>query len=128
MYMVRNQARSNRKASGARYKKQLVRRQHERDREPALTRVDATRRQTIRTIGGNQKTRLLRDNVAHVVDPATGKHQTVKILSVKQNPANRHFVRRNIMTKGTVIETENGDARITSRPGQDGAVQAILLG
>ena len=46
---------------------------------------------------------------------------------VVENPANRHFVRRNIMTKGTVIETEKGKARITSRPGQDGTINAVLI-
>ncbi|MEK6848627.1 MAG: 30S ribosomal protein S8e, partial [Nanoarchaeota archaeon] len=42
-------------------------------------------------------------------------------------PANRHFIRRNIMTKGSVIDTELGKARITSRPGQDGVVNAVLI-
>ncbi|MEK6949175.1 MAG: 30S ribosomal protein S8e, partial [Nanoarchaeota archaeon] len=49
------------------------------------------------------------------------------IKTISGNPANRHFVRRNIMTKGAIIETEKGKARITSRPGQDGAVNAVLI-
>jgi len=36
-------------------------------------------------------------------------------------------MRRNILTRGAVIKTEIGDARITNRPGQDGVVNAILL-
>ena len=31
------------------------------------------------------------------------------------------------MTKGTIVQTEAGSARITSRPGQDGVVNAILI-
>ena len=38
-----------------------------------------------------------------------------------------HYMRRNILTKGAIIKTELGDARITNRPGQDGVINAILL-
>jgi small subunit ribosomal protein S8e len=51
----------------------------------------------------------------------------VKIETVKDNKANLHYMRRSILTKGAVIKTELGDARITNRPGQDGVVNAILL-
>ena len=46
---------------------------------------------------------------------------------VVENPANRHYIRRNILTRGTIIKTEKGNARITSRPGQDGVVNAVLI-
>jgi small subunit ribosomal protein S8e len=46
---------------------------------------------------------------------------------VKNNPANPFFARRNITTKGAVIETDIGDAIVTSRPGQDGIVNARLI-
>jgi SSU ribosomal protein S8E len=45
---------------------------------------------------------------------------------VRQNPANPHYVQRNIMGKGSIVQTELGEAVITSRPGQDGVVNAIL--
>ena len=45
----------------------------------------------------------------------------------KENKANQHYVRRSILTKGAVIKTEIGDARITNRPGQDGVINARLL-
>jgi small subunit ribosomal protein S8e len=44
-----------------------------------------------------------------------------------ENPANPHYVRRNIITKGAVIKTELGNAKVTSRPGQDGVVNAALI-
>jgi small subunit ribosomal protein S8e len=50
-----------------------------------------------------------------------------KILMVVGNPANRHFVRRNILTKGCIIETDKGKARVLSRPGQEGVVNAVLI-
>lgn len=123
--MVHNQSRSNRKPSGGRYKRLKVRRQHQAGGIPALTRVGARRTRTIRTIGGNTKRQALAANTATVVD-SNGKHHTVTILNVKENPANRHFVRRNIVTKGCVIETDKGDARVTNRPGQEGIVHAVL--
>jgi small subunit ribosomal protein S8e len=49
------------------------------------------------------------------------------MLSVVENQANPHFVRRNIVTKGAVVETELGRVRITSRTGQDGVVNAVLI-
>ncbi|RLF82243.1 30S ribosomal protein S8e, partial [Thermococci archaeon] len=51
----------------------------------------------------------------------------VKIISVVENPANRQYVRRNIVTKGAIVQTEIGKALVTSRPGQDGIVNAVLL-
>ncbi len=83
--------------------------------------------QNIRTLGGNKKLRLLSEEYVNVVDPKTNKAQKTKIKTTTENPANRHFVRRNIMTKGTIIETEIGKAKITSRPGQDGVVNAVLI-
>ncbi|MBN1160203.1 MAG: 30S ribosomal protein S8e [Candidatus Diapherotrites archaeon] len=56
-----------------------------------------------------------------------GKVQKVAIVEVKENLANKHYLRRNIATKNAVIETEIGKARVTSRPGQDGVVNAVLL-
>ncbi|NOR77955.1 MAG: hypothetical protein GQ523_05955 [Methanophagales archaeon] len=45
----------------------------------------------------------------------------------QSNPTNPFFARRNITTKGAVIETEIGDAVVTSRPDQDGIVNARLM-
>lgn len=80
----------------------------------------------LRKLGGGQKVMLVQENIANVTDPTTGKTTKSKIITVKENPANPHFVRMNILTKGAVIETEAGLARITSRPGQDGVLNAVL--
>lgn len=125
--MVLNQARSNRKPSGSRYKYQKVRRQHESGRSPALTKIGDQKTQQVRTIGGNTKNKALFTDEAQVLNPKTNKYSKQEILRVVENDANRHFVRRNIMTKGAIIETEKGLARVTSRPGQTGTVQAVLI-
>ena len=81
----------------------------------------------IRVRGGNEKIRLRKVSTAIVSDPETGKSQKARILRVLETPANREYSRRNIIVKGTIIETSVGKAVVTSRPGQDGIVNAVLL-
>lgn len=73
------------------------------------------------------KIRLLRASYANVSNLSTGKTRKTEILRVIKNPANVDYNRRGVITKGTIIETPLGTARITSRPGQDGLVNAVLL-
>ena len=121
------QYRSKRKVSGGRYKSYRGKRLFEVARMPSLTKLERTKLVKIPTLGGNQKTRLLSAEYANIVDPKTKKYKKVRIKTILENPANRHYVRRNIMTKGTIIDTEIGKAKITSRPGQDGSVNAVLI-
>jgi small subunit ribosomal protein S8e len=88
---------------------------------------DREERRLIRVRGGNYKVRLRRVVYANVSDPETGKCQKVKILRVVETPAHREFARKNIIVRGTIIETPLGLARVTSRPGQDGVVNAVLV-
>ena len=125
--MVIIQTRSKRKPSGGRYKSTLSKRTHMLGRRPSLTKIGAVRKKTISTKGGNSKERLFETNIANIYDPKTKKAEPAAINVVTDNPANRNFIRRNILTKGTIIDTQKGRARITSRPGQDGVVNAILL-
>ena len=125
--MVVFQGRGRRSSRGSRYKKQRDYRKYELGRTPSLTGLDKKRVKYIHTMGGNNKLRLLSDEYANVVDPKTKKSKKVKIKTITGNPANRHFVRRNIMTKGAILDTEIGKAKITSRPGQDGVINAVLI-
>ncbi len=125
--MALTQGRSKRKFTGGRYKDYRGKRLSEIAREPSKTKLGETRKKQIRTIGGNKKVRLLSTKYANVVDPKTNKYKKAEIKTILETPSNRHYVRRNIMTKGTVIETKEGKARVTSRPGQDGTVNAVLI-
>lgn len=79
-----------------------------------------------RSRGGNSKVVAKR---ADKVNLATdGEVKKVDIEAVEENPANKNYVRRSLLTKGCVIETSEGKARITSRPGQEGLINAVLLG
>ena len=125
--MVLTQHRSKRKASGGRLIDSRGKRLHEMGRAPSMTKVAPKTLRKTRTKGGNKKVGLLNVDVANLFDPKTKKYEKVKILSVVENPANRHYVRRNIVTKGCVVETEKGKAKVTSRPGQEGSVSAVLM-
>jgi small subunit ribosomal protein S8e len=125
--MAISHKRSKRKPSGGRYHDARKKRLHELGSEPAYTKPGKRAIQLRRTTGGNVKTVLLREETANVYLPDQKKYEQLKIETIISNPANRHFVRRNIMTKGTIIKTPKGNARITSRPAQDGIINAILV-
>ena len=121
------QGKSRRKYTGGRRIVARGKRKFEHGREAADSHLDETRRRIIKTKGGNIKVRLLRCNIANITDPSNNKTSQVSIENVIGNTANQHYIRRNILTKGSIIKTNIGDARITSRPGQDGVVNAILI-
>ena len=121
------QLRSKRKPSGGRYRDWRKKRLRDTGSEPAHTRSGARAVHMKHTMGGNRKVILLREEIANVYIADTKKYEKLKIETIVSNPANRHFVRRNIMTKGTIIKTAKGNARITSRPAQDGMINAVLV-
>jgi small subunit ribosomal protein S8e len=123
----RFQGNSLTKPSGGKRKTSRSKRRSEIGREATLTRINETQRKVMRIRGGDLKTVLLNANIANVYDPKSKKTIRSKIVTVKENPANPHYVQRNIMNRGTVVETEKGLAKITSRPGQDGVINAVLL-
>lgn len=121
------QGRSLKKPSGGRIWASRRKRKREMGREFVEPGLGPTKCIKLRTFGGNEKLGLLSTDAANVVDPKTGQAKKVKILTVIENPADPHFVRRNVITKGAIIETELGRALVRSRPGRDGIVNAVLL-
>ena len=124
---MRWQGKSTRKFTSGRIIRARGKRRYELGGEEASTHLGPRNLKTQRSIGGNMKVRLLRDSTAIVMDPKTRTSRRVTIETVSGNPANIHFVRRNIMTKGAIIKTEIGQARITNSPGQEGGINAILI-
>lgn len=126
--MVITQHRSRRKPTGGRYK-QLYRskRKFETGSNPTFSKIGKMVKRKVRTMGGSFKERFLLADSANVFNPKSKKYQKTAIKTVVENPANRHYVRRNILTRGTIIITELGKARITSRPGQEGTINAVLI-
>jgi small subunit ribosomal protein S8e len=126
--MARETKRSKRKISGGLYSK-LYRKKRRYDLagDPTLTKLGQRKIKKVRARSAITKIRTLTTEIVNVYNPKTKKTQKTKIKAVVENPANRHYVRRNILTKGTIIETELGRAKITSRPGQEGTLNAVLL-
>ena len=121
------QAESVRKVTGGRRRPAQKKRRAEIGGAPADTHIGEDRRRIIRTFGGNHLVIALQATYANVTNPKNGETKKVKIETVEKNTANPNYVRRNLLTKGAVIKTELGSARISSRPGQDGIINALLL-
>lgn len=100
---------------------------HELGSYPTLTRIGKETKKKSFTRGGNLKLKSYAAEYANIFDPKTKMAKKAKILDVVSNPANPHFARRKIITKGAIIKTEIGNARVISRPGQHGVVNAVLI-
>ena len=80
---------------------------------------------TVVVRGGDKKTHVLSTDEVNYIDG--GETERVEIQNVVENDANPNYARRDIITKGAVIETPEGRARVVSRPGQDGVVNAVAV-
>jgi len=116
-----------RKPTGGRKRSYRKKRKFEMGSFPAETLLGEERKKIDRARGGNRKIRLLSVDEVNLSDPKTGKTERVKILRVLKNPANIDYDRRGVLTKGAIIETPAGKAKVTSRPGQDGLANAVLI-
>ncbi len=91
---------------------------------------DQDLRKTVEGRGNTKKVKLKRAKQASVTLPSEKKAVKAEILAVEENQANRLYTRRNIVTKGALIKVKIGEkehkARVTSRPGQNGVIQAVL--
>jgi len=115
-----------RKHSGGRKRPYRMKRRYEKGGFPTETTQGEPKKKIERRRGGNLKIRLLSVNQANVSNLSTGKTEKVEILRVVRNPANVDYNRRGVITKGTIIETPLGVAKVMSRPGQGGIVNAVL--
>ena len=86
----------------------------------------------------NQKRRFIEELVVTLVrvlaadkvsinNPKTGKTTLGTIENVVENESDPNYVRRNVLVKGAIIETDKGRVKITSRPGKDGVINGVLL-
>ena len=123
--MTDQSGRRKRKRTGGRRVPSSDKQANQRGGEPTETTVGDRRLKTVGTRGNGQKVRALSTDIAQVA--VDGGTETTEIEDVVENPANVNYVRRNIVTRGAVIETGVGRARVTSRPGQSGQVNAVLV-
>ena len=113
------------KITGGRRYPLRSRRKYEIDRYPNEALVGEQITITRKVRGKNVKTAIKTiDSVSIAID---SKIKKVKIIKVLENGTNNDYQRRGIISKGAILETEEGKCRVVSRPGQHGTVNAILV-
>ena len=116
-----------RKLTGGKKRAYRSKKKYEQGGYPAETILGEPRRKISRGLGGNTKVKVLTDKYASVTDPKSGKTQKTEITRVVRNGANVDYNRRGVISKGAEIETALGLAKVTSRPGKDGIINAVLM-
>ncbi|MBI4139835.1 30S ribosomal protein S8e [Candidatus Woesearchaeota archaeon] len=125
---ISHKGRLKRKPSGGLYTRAGKKKLYELGRKPTNTLIGVKHSsRIIRVRGGNSRQFTLVAHDANLYDPKSRKHVKAVIKTETGNPANVNYVRRNILTKGSIVDTDKGKARITSRPGQHGSVEAVLI-
>ena len=114
-----------RKISGGKYIPLRKKRLLEVPGKPRMTTLGKDKKKEVRMMGGKMKTVMLFSETAIVTDPKSKKTKKAQIKSVIRSPSNRYF--KNVLVKGTIIETDAGKAVVTNRPGQEGNVAAVLI-
>ncbi len=118
---------SRRKPSGGRKVQARGKRSTEISTEKQLALIGESKTKIYRRTGGNSLVRVLAANKVSINDPKTGKTSLGTIENVVENESDPNYVRRNVLVKGAIIETDKGRVRITSRPGKDGVINGILV-
>ena len=118
--------RTGRKITGGKYIKQRKKKLREIVGQRRIIKLsDKEKKKSKRTLGGNKKSFLL--SVKYVNVNQNGKTKRAEIKNVIETPSNKFLARQNIITKGTIIETELGNVKITNRPTQEATLNGILL-
>lgn len=115
-----------RKPTGGKRHQSRGRRAYERDGYPIEPVVGKPSSRPTRLRGGSVSYGLVSTDFANV-SLGGGKVTRSKIIRVKRSPANRDYERRGVITRGAIIETDAGEARVTSKPTDDGVVNAVLV-
>jgi len=114
------------KLTGGRRHPLRIRRKYEMDRYPNEALIEAQETVTRKVRGKNNKTALKTIDFVNLAIPGS-KVKKTKILKVLENPTNNDYKRRGIITKGAVLEIQEGKCKVVSRPGQSGVVNAIIV-
>lgn len=114
--------RTGRKISGGRYIKRRKRKLYETPGQERIVKLSKDdKRKTVKVTGGNKKTFLIAGKFVNV------GNKKIEIKNVLETPSNKFLARQNVLTKGTIIETELGKVKITNRPSQEGMVNGVLV-
>lgn len=117
--------RHGRKISGGKYKKSRKKRLYELPGQTRNVKLGGIKRKSQKVIGRNRKIFLLKADKVNV--RIGDKIHKLEIKNVIETPSNRFLARQNILSKGTIVQTDKGKVRITNRPSQEAMVNGILL-
>ena len=114
-----------RKISGGKYVKRRKKKSYEIAGQKRIVKKGEEKRKSTKTRGGNTKIVLLKAKFVNV--KTKNKSQKLEIKNVLETPSNRFLARQNIITRGTIVETELGKVKITNRPSQESMINGILV-
>jgi small subunit ribosomal protein S8e len=115
------------KISGGRYIQNRKKKKYEIAGQKNAVKMGEERRKKKKMRGGKEKVFLIRAKYVNVISKNKKKTEKIEIKNVLETPSNRFLARQNIITKGTVIETNFGKVKVTNRPSQDGVVNGIFI-
>jgi small subunit ribosomal protein S8e len=114
-----------RKISGGKYIKRRKKKLYERPGQKRVIKLGEEKRKSKSVRGKGRKIFLLAAKFINI--KTKDKSSKVEIKNVLETPSNRFLARQNILTKGTIVDTELGKVKVTNRPSQEGNVNGILL-
>tara|TARA_Y100000296_G_scaffold82209_1_gene110967 strand:- start:332 stop:697 length:366 start_codon:yes stop_codon:yes gene_type:complete len=115
------------KISGGKYIKSRKKKLYERPGQKTVVKLGEEKRKSKRVMGGSKKTFFLRAKFVNVKTKNKAKSKKTEIKNVLETPSNRFLARQNVITKGTIVETELGKVKITNRPSQEGIINGTLM-
>ena len=116
-----------RKISGGRYIKRMKKKKHSLPGQRKIVKLSQEdKRKSKRVRGGNRKNYLLKAKFVNIQEKGK-KSKKVEIKNVLETPSNKFLARQNVLTKGTIVQTELGKVKITNRPAQEGMINGVLV-
>jgi len=116
-----------RKITGGRYVKRRKKKKYALPGQRRIVKLFKEEKRKIKRVrGGKKKVFVLKGKIINVMDK-NKKARKIEIKNVLETPSNRFFARQDILTKGTIVETELGKVKITNRPSQEGMINGILI-
>jgi small subunit ribosomal protein S8e len=113
------------KVSGGKYIKRRKKKFYELPGQKRIVKLGEKKKRVKRVKGGNKKSFLLQIDEVNV--QVKGKTKKAKIKNVLETPSNRFLARQNIITKGTIVETDLGKVKITNRPTQESVLNGVII-
>ena len=116
-----------RKITGGRYIKSMKKKKHSLPGQKKTVKLAADeKRKNKRTRGGNRKNYLLKGKFVNIQEKGK-KSKKAQIKNVLETPSNKFLARQNILTKGTIVQTDLGKVKITNRFSQEAMINGILI-